>query len=386
VATTIVFDGVDNQLLGIALPSLMAEWQLPRAAFAPVISLGYVGMMIGGAVAGILGDRIGRRAALLGSVALFGVTTSAIGFIDSATSLAIFRFLAGLGLGGAMPNAAALAAEYSPARIRAFAVTLAIVCVPIGGTIAGLVGLRALPVVGWRTVFLVGGVIPLVVAVVLRWLLPESPQFLAGETQRRSERVAPVRSLFSGDLRRDTIALWTAFLSCMLSVYLPFAWLTALLTGAGFTADTASAGITVFNFGGVAGAIAGGIAIGRFGSKWSILSLAALAIVGALVLAFMPMSPSGSTAPLIAMLAVIGAAINGVQTTMYALAAHVYPTAIRATGVGSAVAFGRTGAVLSGYVGTWVIDAGGARSYFGAIAAMMTLAFVALASVRRHVR
>ena len=381
-----MFDGVDNQLLGIALPSLMAEWKLPRSAFAPVISLGYVGMMIGGAIAGMLGDRIGRRTALLGSVALFGVMTSAVAFIDSATSLAIFRFLAGLGLGGAMPNAAALAAEYSPARIRPFAVTLAIVCVPIGGTIAGLVGLRALPVVGWRTVFLAGGVIPVVAAVVLRWLLPESPQFLAGQTQRRTKPIAPLRSLFSIDLRADTTALWIAFLSCMLSVYLPFAWLTALLTGAGFSADTANTGITVFNLGGVAGAIVGGLAIARFGSKPAILSMAAIAVVGAVVLAFMPMSPAASTAPLIAMLAVIGAAINGVQTTMYALAAHVYPTAVRATGVGSAVAFGRTGAVLSGYVGTWVIDSGGARSYFAAIAAMMALAFLALASVRRHVR
>jgi AAHS family 4-hydroxybenzoate transporter-like MFS transporter len=373
-------------LLGIALPSLMAEWKLPRSAFAPVISLGYVGMMIGGAIAGVLGDRIGRRAALLGSVALFGVMTSAVAFIDSPTSLAVFRFLAGLGLGGAMPNAAALAAEYSPVRIRPFAVTLAIVCVPIGGTIAGLVGLRALPVVGWRTVFLAGGAIPVAVAIVLRWLLPESPDFLAGRTQRRRDAVTPVRSLFSADLRADTAALWIAFLSCMLSVYLPFAWLTALLTGAGFSADVANTGITVFNFGGVAGAIAGGIAIARFGSKPAILSMAAVAVIGAVALAFMPMTPSAATAPLIAMLAVIGAAINGVQTTMYALAAHVYPTAVRATGVGSAVAFGRTGAVLSGYVGTWVIDAGGARFYFAAIAAMMTVAFVALASVRKHVR
>jgi len=177
-----------------------------------------------------------------------------------------------------------------------------------------------------------------------------------------------------------------AFLSCMLAVYLGFAWLTSLLTGVGYDAATANTGITVFNLGGVAGAVLGGLAITRFGSKRSILTMAAIAAAGSVVLAWMPMNPATSRLPLIVMLAIVGGAINGVQTTMYALAAHIYPIAVRATGVGSAVAFGRTGAVLSGYVGSWAIDAGGARSYFATVAVMMALAFAALATVRRHVR
>lgn len=407
-----MFDGVDNQLLGIALPSLMADWALPRSAFAPVVTLGYVGMMAGGAIAGVVGDRIGRRTALLGSVALFGVMTSAVAFVDTPASLAFFRFLAGLGLGGAMPNAAALAAEYSPARIRPFAVTLAIVCVPLGGTVAGLLALRALPAMGWQMVFLLGGIVPFVAAIALRWVLPESPQFLVRHKHKRQELLktlkrmgrvlppetaleeptsdavarVPVISLFNDDLRSDTMALWIAFLSCMLSVYLGFAWLTALLTGIGFDAATANTGITVFNLGGVAGAVAGGIAIARFGSKPSILTMAALAVVSAAVLALMPLTSTDSTVGLIALLTLLGAAINAVQTNLYAVATHVYPTAVRATGVGSAVAFGRTGAVLSGYVGSWLIDGGGARAYFAAIACMMALSFVSLASLRRHVR
>ena len=150
VALTIVFDGIDNQLLGIVIPTLMAEWHVPRRAFAPVVSLGYLGMMVGGLVAGLIGDRIGRRAALLGSMILFGVLTVAGAFVNSPEMMGVLRFLAGIGLGGAMPNAATLAAEYVPARRRPLAVTMTIVCVPLGATLAGLLGIQVLPLIGWR--------------------------------------------------------------------------------------------------------------------------------------------------------------------------------------------------------------------------------------------
>ena len=385
VAIAVVFDGIDNQLLGIVIPSVMTEWGVPRSAFAPVVSLGYVGMMIGGAVAGVLGDRLGRRAGLLGSMAVFGAMTLAAAMVDSIGSFAILRLLAGIGLGGAMPNAAALAAEYVPVRMRPIAVTITIVCVPVGGTLAGLLGIQALPLFGWRMLFVIGGVAPLVAAIAMRWLLPESPQFLAQSGVPASGK-ASIAALFGSDFRRDTIALWAAFFSCLLSVYLGFSWLTSLLTGVGFDVATASTGITAFNLGGVAGALMGGFAISRFGSKASMLTMAAVAVAGAATLALMPVTPVSGALPIVAMLALVGAAINGVQTTMYALAAHVYPTAIRTTGVGTAVAFGRIGAVLTGYVGSWVIDLGGAPSFFAAMAVMMVVTFASIAAVGRHVR
>ena len=195
----------------------------------------------------------------------------------------MLRLLAGIGLGGAMPNAAALAAEYVPANRRPIAVTIAIVCVPLGATLAGLLGIRALPLLGWRTLFVLGGVVPIVAAVALRWVLPESPRFLARRPERWGELVTVMRrmghavaadsrfvdssdrsvgrasigSLFAPEFRRDTIALWGAFFSCLLGVYLGFSWLTSLLTGAGFDAGTANTGITAFNLGGVVGARAG---------------------------------------------------------------------------------------------------------------------------------
>ena len=151
-ALAIVLDGMDNQLLGNVIPALMREWSRPRAAFTAVLSLAPLGMMIGGAAGGMLGDRIGRRTALLCSVLAFSVPTLAIATVDGVVMLGVFRFLAGLGLGGAMPNAAALASEYVPRRQRPFAVTLTIVCIPLGGTLAALLAGQVLPHYGWRAV------------------------------------------------------------------------------------------------------------------------------------------------------------------------------------------------------------------------------------------
>lgn len=410
-ALTIVFDGVDNQLLGIAIPTVMKEWGVARSAFAPVVSLGYLGMTIGGALAGFAGDRIGRRMALLASMVVFGVMTMGAALVHDTGALGWLRLLAGVGLGGAMPNAAALAAEFVPKRRRALAVTVTIVCVPLGGTLAGLLGIRLLPEIGWRLLFVYGGLVPLVGAAALLWLLPESPRYLARHVSRWPELVrtlgrmghtvpadstfidateqhvakVSMASLFRPEFRGDTLALWGAFFSCLLGVYLGFSWLTALLTGAGFDPATANTGITTFNLGGVAGALLGGVAIGRFGSRVSMLTMGGLAIAGALTLSQMTVGPSAGVRDLLVMLALTGAMINGVQTTMYALAAHVYPSAVRATGVGTAVAIGRIGAILTGYIGSWTIGYRGPVSFFGAMAIAMCVTFVALALVRRHV-
>jgi MFS transporter, AAHS family, 4-hydroxybenzoate transporter len=411
VALTIVFDGIDNQLLGIVIPTVMKEWGVARSAFSPVVSLGYLGMMIGGLVAGLAGDRFGRRTALLWSMVVFGALTIVAARVDTPGGLAVLRLLAGIGLGGAMPNAAALAAEYVPLRQRPIAVTVAIVCVPLGATLAGLLGIRLLPVIGWRMLFVCGGLVPLAAAVVLRGMLPESPRFLARHEARWPELVAlmarmghpvdagarfadkagqvisraSIGALLSRGWRRDTLALWASFFFCLFSVYLGFSWLTSLLAGAGFDPAAANTGITAFNLGGVAGALLGGVAIARYGSRTSMLTMNLIAIVGALGLSAMAITPAAGVWGIIAMLALTGGMINGVQTTMYALAAHVYPSTVRATGVGTAVSIGRSGAILTGYAGTWAIDLGGAPAFFRLIAATMTVTFVALAVIERHV-
>jgi AAHS family 4-hydroxybenzoate transporter-like MFS transporter len=410
-ALTIVFDGIDNQMIGISVPTLMREWGVPRGAFALVISAGYFGMMVGGAVAGLAGDRLGRRVALLASMCLFGVMTLATAYVSGIGALAVLRFLTGIGLGGAVPNAAALAAEYVPQRRRPMAVTVTIVCVPFGAMVAGLMAIPLLPQVGWRGLFVIGGIVPIVATLIFSRLLPESPRYLVRRPGRRAELVATMRrmghdlppdatfvdrteaavssasvgTLFQPVFRRDTMALWTSFFACLLAVYMGFSWIPSMLTGIGFPQEVASSGITAFNLGGVVGALAGGACIAWFGSRVAMLSMTGAAIVSAGIMSLMDITPLSSLTPIIVMFTITGALINGVQTTMYALAAHVYPSAIRATGVGTAVSFGRIGAVLSGYAGAWALEYAGSFSYFLAIAIAMFVCWIGLAAVRRHI-
>jgi AAHS family 4-hydroxybenzoate transporter-like MFS transporter len=409
-ALTIIFDGVDNQLLGLAIPSMMRDWSLPRAIFANVAAVSFAGMMIGAAAGGVIGDRLGRRVALIGSMLTFGALTLAIAAVNGIGVLGVVRFLVGLGLGGAMPNATALSSEFVPRRYRPFAITLTIVCIPLGGTLAGLFAQRALPALGWRGLFMIGGLVPFAVAFLLIALLPESPRYLARHPdrwpslvrilQRAGHPVAPastfvdtreravarvsIRTLVTPEFRSDTLALWAAYLSCLLAVYLGFTWVPSMLTGAGLPA-LAAAGLTVFNLGGVVGAIAGSLVITRAGSRGTMLTMTAGAIAGALVMRSMTITSTSQTLPIITMLAITGGLINAVQTTMYALAAHVYPTDVRSTGVGSATAIGRAGAILSTYAGAWALDAGGSPAFFTLVAAAMCVCAGSLALIRRHI-
>ena len=409
-ALAIVFDGLDNQVLAGALPAMMRDWNVPRSALTPALTSGFVGMMFGGFLGGVVGDRLGRRVALLGSLISFGVLTLMVALAGSPLTLSGLRFLAGLGLGAAMPNAATLSSEYVPRRHRPFAVTLTIVCIPLGGSLAGFVGGQILPRFGWHILFIVCGLMPLVLAAFLLKALPESPRFLARHKARWPELAALLRrlghnvpddvvfidesekamantsvsALFTSDYLRDTLTLFGSFFFCLLTVYMGTNWVPSMLVGSGFDVGTASYGLTAFNVGGVVGAILGASIIMRVGSRLSMLTMAAGAVAGAVVLTIMPIGPQNAFA-VFAMLAWTGGLINAVQTTMYALAAHVYPTSIRATGVGTAVGFGRIGGVLSPSVGQWALDSGGASGYFRMIAATMTVAFVALAAVKRHI-
>jgi AAHS family 4-hydroxybenzoate transporter-like MFS transporter len=362
----------------------------------------------------MLGDRLGRRAALLGSVVTFAVLTLAISFVDSVAMLGALRFLAGVGLGGAMPNAATLASEYVPRRQRPFAVTLTIVCIPLGGALAGELAARVIPTYGWRMLFVLGGVIPIVLALVLWRVLPESPRYLARHRRRWPEltrtmrrighdlpddveyveagavgvpvKPASIGSLFSPAYARDTLALFASFFFCLMVNYVIILLLPVMLTGpdGGFTQPAASRALAMSNYGGVAGALLGALVIQRLGSRMTMLGMSAGAVVCAMVLTGTPIDPQ-NTFFLMLMFVLTGGLLNAVQTTMYALAAHVYPTDIRSTGVGTAVAVGRIGNVLAAYVGSYALDRGGAPGYFTSIAVLMGIVFVSLAMVRRHV-
>lgn len=413
-ALTIILDGVDNQLLPNAVPFIAPEWGVANSAFTNALATGPFGMMIGGLVGGMLGDRYGRRTALLGSVLTFGVLTLVIAFVNTVSMLGLLRFLAGIGLGGAMPNAAALASEYVPRRQRPFAVTLTIVCIPLGGFVASTMARLLGAEYGWRALFIVGGLIPIGLALILFKALPESPRYLASRRERwpeltrlmrrmghdvpeeatyieaattsgRSGRKATIRDLFAPAFARDTIGLFGSFFFCLMVNYVVIQLVPSMLREqGGFSPPAAASGLQWVNIGGVVGAILGALVIQRIGSRMTMLGMSAAAIVCSLIMAGMQLDPTDTFA-LMTMFLITGGLLNAVQTTMYALAAHVYPTDIRSTGVGAAVAFGRIGNVLAVYVGRDALNRGGPAGYFSSWAVLMVLVFLSLALIRRHV-
>jgi AAHS family 4-hydroxybenzoate transporter-like MFS transporter len=409
-ALAIIFDGFDIQVLGFAIPSLIREWHAARADFGPVLAIGLAGMAAGGPLAGYFGDRFGRRGALIGCVVVFGAATMATAFVHGFVGLTVLRLLTGMGTGGALPNASALTAEFAPLAWRPAAVKLTLVCVPLGGMLGGLLAANVLPDLGWRGLYAIGGALPLAFAMVMWAALPESPRFLARRRdlwprlrrllvrmghavpdgaefeeggERRTAARASLRSLFAPELARDTVGLWLAFFFCLGSIYLVFGWLPAMLTTRRLDLPTASSGLAVYNFGGVLGVLLWAALVTALGSRGPLLSGALACAGSAVALLLVPIQASGDHTLLIACLGINGLLANAVQTSMYALAAHVYPTGVRATGIAYSAALGRIGGLVSSLIGAAVIQAG-AAAYWQTLAVSMVLAFVGLAWVRSH--
>jgi AAHS family 4-hydroxybenzoate transporter-like MFS transporter len=409
-AMAVLFDGFDIQILGVAIPSIMRDWHVARGAFAPIAALGLGGMAVGSPLAGYCGDRFGRRITLIGCVLIFGLATIATAFCDSLMQMGILRTLAGVGIGGALPNAAALTAEFAPLRRRAVAVTLTIVCVPLGSMIAGLAAARVLPALGWHTLYLIGGAAPLLYAILLAVALPESPRYLTLHAERAAElirtlarmghafpegtafhtghgresgKAGSLKDLFSPELLQDTVGLWLGYFASLVATYLVLGWLPAMLASHGLEVGTASAGMAAYNFGGVFGVLVCSMIITRLGSRRPMLWSAFGGAASALALLLVPIVPAGEHNVLIGGIGLMGLFMNTVQTTMFALASHVYPTRVRATGVACAAAVGRGGAVISSFAGAAIIQAGGG-AFLKVIAAALGITFIGLAIVRNH--
>ncbi len=412
VAMTVVFDGMDIQMMGFAIPAIAKEWAISRASFAPVLGLGLIGITLGSVMGGLVGDRYGRRVAILLNVMIFGVATLGASFAFSEASLMVLRFIAGLGIGGALPNAATLTAEFTPLKRRPVAITLAIVCVPIGGLIAGLISAQVLVLHSWRLLFVIGGLSPIVLLAFLALWLPESPRFLAKDPLRISElrnvlqsigraipsgasihqptnSSSPGKSsplnLFEPGLARDTTALWMAFFCCLTSVYLAFNWLPSVLNAHGFSLKQASQGLALYNFGGILGALSFGVWISVKGSRTPLLVGAAFSVGSAALIGILMAASTMPRGILFIAVAAHGLFVNAVQTTLYALAADMYATRVRATGVASALAIGRTGGILSAFLGGAVVNLG-APVYFEILAAAMFGVLLALSSMTRHIK
>lgn len=409
-ALAAIMDGFDGQLIGFAIPSILREWHVSREAFAPVVAAGLVGMALGSVFVGALADRNGRKVALVCSIGLFGAATLAAAAADSIVMLTALRFLAGLGIGGALPCASVIAVEFSPTRMRTLFVTATVVCYPIGGIVAGLFAARVLPTAGWRGLFCVGGLLPLAVAGLLLVALPESPRYLIRKTDRMkdlykllsrigvampegtsvvddSDRgVGVERHRPSGSDNgwlRDSIALAGVFFMSLMAIYSAFSWLPAMLTSVGLRIGIATQGLTAYNVGGLAGALTCAVLVAKVGSRRALLGASLGALLSALLL--LALFSDMTSGALVIAIGIHGFFANALQAPMYALGAHIYPPETRARGIGVATGFGRVGAIVSAFAGASVISAGGATAYFALLAVAMFLALVGIGTIQNHI-
>jgi AAHS family 4-hydroxybenzoate transporter-like MFS transporter len=410
-ASTLILDGFDIQAAGFAAPALVGDLNVERAALGPALAASLVGMAIGAAIIGALGDLWGRRRTLILSTALFGAATLLAATSTGVPTLALWRFITGIGLGGALTSATALIAEFSPRRFRPQAMGVVQVGVPVGGMLGAALAAELIPIHGWRSVFVIGGALPLLAAAIMYFVLPESPRFLVNRRQASAtlaallSRIDPggrysaddefvlgedvstarsgVRALFSPQLRWDTVIVSLAFLTNMYAVYAFFSWAPLVLTSLGFELVTAVRGALVFNVAGVVGVLACSWLIARWGSR---RPLAVFAFAGASALAWLSFRDAAGGLPaLLGGIAVAGAGISAVQVGLYTLAAHVFPTECRATGIGWVLGTGRFGGVASALGGGLLLTLAGAGGFFGCIAAVLSLTFVAVLLVRRQI-
>ncbi|MFC0665311.1 3-(3-hydroxy-phenyl)propionate transporter MhpT [Azotobacter chroococcum] len=338
-----LLEGMDLQSAGIAAPGIAAQFGLSSTMMGAVFSASILGLLPGALGGGWLADRIGRKRVLIGAVVLFGLFSIATALVWDLNSLLAARFLTGVGLGAALPNLIALSSEAADARSRGTAVSLMYCGVPLGGALAALVGMAGFAS-GWKAVFYVGGVAPLLVAPLLVLCLPESAAFRAQQNARGGVSATPRASLWQGLFQEGaampTLLLWISYFFTLMVVYMLLNWLPSLLVGQGFSRPQAGMVQILFNLGGATGSLLLGLLLDR----WRPLALVALTYAGILAaLAGLGLS-TVFVSMLLAGFAAGFFAIGG-QLVLYALAPLFYPTAVRATGVGAAVAVGRLGSM-----------------------------------------
>ena len=403
-ALIIICDGYDLAVAGIALPSIMKEMGVTAQNAGFMVSAALFGMMFGAIFLGTIADRIGRRYAIVICLALFSVFTAAAGMSSDPYVFSAMRFLAGLGIGGVMPNVVAQMTEYSPRRIRATMVTLMFSGYAVGGMLAALLGKGLIEQHGWQSVFLAAGVPVLLIPFILK-SLPESMTFLVqrkrlAELQRTLARMepsyraqagdrfdlpatdraqgAPIGQLFQDGRGFSTAMFWIAFFMCLFMVYALSSWLAKLMAGAGYSLGSALTFVLVLNFGAVVGAVGGGWLADRFHIKYVLVAMYALAAVSITLLGYPVSTPA-----LFVLVGLAGASTIGTQIVTYAYAGQFYPTAIRSTGIGWASGVGRGGAILAPIViGTLVGMALPLQQNFQAMAIPAVIAAVSVALIR----
>lgn len=382
-ALIIIFDGYDLVIYGVALPKLMVEWQIDTITAGFLGSIALFGMMFGAIIFGSLSDKLesygfSRKKLIILCICLFSSFTLLCGYASNPQSFGIFRFIAGLGLGGVMPNVIALMTEYAPKKLRATLVSLMFSGYAVGGMCSALLGMWLVPQYGWKIMFVLGG-LPLLLIPMIWLLLPESIDYLVrrkknekafqvlrqidssltynAQTQislhheNQTTSKTPVKDLFSENRGPITLLFWGSVFMALVLVYALGNWLPKLMVEAGYDLSTSLVFLLALNIGGMLGAIGGGYLADRFNLA---KVLCTLFLSGAIALFLL--SYSLPTFVLYICIAIAGAASIGGQILLLAYMSQFYSSNIRATGLGMALGVGRLGAILGPILCGWLLS------------------------------
>jgi len=369
----LIMDGFDVQAIGYVAPALSQEWKIAPAILGTVLSAALYGILFGSILLSMVADKIGRRPVLVGACLMFAVISIVTGLAQSVTQLFVLRFIGGVAMGSIMPNAMALVGEYASRRARVPLMIIVGNGFTAGAAVGGFVAFWLVPRFGWRSVFFFGGAAPLVIGLSMLFLLPESLQFLALHGKDRHKlakwikriepsaaagantqyvvrevkrKGAPMVKLFQQGLALRTVLLWTIYFMNLLNLYFLSSWLptvaTPLVKAAGISGAYALLLATALQIGGVAGSLLLGVLVPRFGF---VPVLASFFVTAALCIANIGM-PGLSVGLLFGIVFLAGIGVVGGQSAINALAATLYPTELRSTGVGSGLGIGRIGSIV----------------------------------------
>ena len=368
----IAFDGYDLVVYGTVVPVLIEEWGISSLYAGTLSSYGLFGMLFGAIGFGILADRIGRKKVIIITVVLFSLFTMLCGFVNSPETFGILRFLAGLGLGGIMPNVIALLTDYSPRKHRGKIVAIVLCGYSIGGILAPILGITLMPTFGWESIFWVAG-IPLVLIPFFYVLLPETPRYLLKkgrivelaktlqkvsheqnidasmnfiiETQEVMEKKGPL-ALFSENRTRSTLLFWLAFFSCLLMVYGLNTWLPNLMIQSGYGLTSSLVFLIALQGGAIVGSLIMGPLADKYGFKKVLVPMYASGAISLTLLGF-----GGGQVWVFILVMISGAATIGSQNIIQAYVSQYYPAFIRSTALGTSSGIGRIGGMMGPILG-----------------------------------